>query len=258
MKRMLSFAIPLVLAACTTPMPEAAQAADAFDAQSLGAQHWRLDDATTAGGQRIDALFVRKTLPIQLDFADGHVGIANACNRMRGSYVVTGGMLVVDRIASTMMACADPHLMALDREIGKRLEGRLTPAMPDSATLVLTTSGGDVLTFRGEPTPEARYGGPGERLFLEVAARTLPCPHPLIPDKQCLQVRELKYDDKGLTSGTPGAFENFYDGIEGYTHQAGVRNVLRIDRYTREHVPADASKYVYVLDMVVESEVVAP
>jgi Domain of unknown function (DUF4377) len=33
-----------------------------------------------------------------------------------------------------------------------------------------------------------------------------------------------------------------------------VRNVLRIDRYQRKQVPADASRYAYVLDMVVESE----
>jgi hypothetical protein len=67
-------------------------------------------------------------------------------------------------------------------------------------------------------------------------------------------VRELKYDDKGLKVGTPGAFQNFYDAIEGYSHEAGVRNVLRIDRYTRKDVPADASKYAYVLDLVVESD----
>jgi hypothetical protein len=30
--------------------------------------------------------------------------------------------------------------------------------------------------------------------------------------------------------------------------------VLRLKRYTRSPVPADASKYLYVLDMTVESE----
>ena len=46
----------------------------------------------------------------------------------------------------------------------------------------------------------------------------------------------------------------FYDPIEGYSHQAGTRHVLRLKRYTRQQVPADASQYVYVLDMIVESE----
>jgi len=35
-----------------------------------------------------------------------------------------------------------------------------------------------------------------------------------------------------------------------------VRNVVRVDRYQRKQVPADASRYLYVLDLVVESEVV--
>ena len=116
-------------------------------------------------------------------------------------------------------------------------------------SLLFTTS----LVFAGEATAQTRNGGPGERMFLEVAARTKPCSHPLMPDMQCLQVRELKYDDKGLKVGTPGAFENFYDQIEGYTHEDGVRNVLRVDRYTVKNPPADGSKYAYVLDMVVES-----
>ncbi|MBN9325065.1 MAG: DUF4377 domain-containing protein, partial [Delftia acidovorans] len=42
--------------------------------------------------------------------------------------------------------------------------------------------------------------------------------------------------------------------IEGYKHEPGIRNVLRIQRYKRQNVPADASAYAYVLDMVVESE----
>ena len=88
--------------------------------------------------------------------------------------------------------------MALDGETGKRLEGALKAGMPDPATLTLATASGDVLTFRGEPTAGTRYGDSGERLFLEVAAQTKPCSHPLIPDMLCLQVRELKYDDKGL------------------------------------------------------------
>lgn len=91
-------------------------------------------------------------------------------------------------------------------------------------------------------------------MFLEVAAQTAPCGHPLLPNKQCLQVREIKYDDKGAKVGTRGAFEHFHAEIEGYTHEPGVRNVLRIDRHTRKDVPADASKYAYVLDTVVESD----
>ena len=41
----------------------------------------------------------------------------------------------------------------------------------------------------------------------------------------------------------------------GYTHEPGVSNVLRINRYKRPQPPADASGYVYELDLVVESRV---
>jgi len=39
----------------------------------------------------------------------------------------------------------------------------------------------------------------------------------------------------------------------GYTHEDGVRNVVRVKRYTIANPPADASSNAYVLDMVVES-----
>ncbi|MEO7930741.1 MAG: DUF4377 domain-containing protein, partial [Lysobacter sp.] len=80
----------------------------------------------------------------------------------------------------------------------------------------------------------------------------------LMPDKQCLQVREVTYGEDGLPSGTPGKWEPLNQDIEGYTHEAGVRNVLRLKRYPIANPPADGSSIAYVLDMVVESEQVKP
>jgi len=271
MKQLLPLALPLLLAACPQATPDAAAPGTATtpttstapatpagsDANAeLGRYHWRLQDATDANGARIDALFVRADKPLQLDFADGRIGVANACNRMGGGYTLSGDTLTVARMASTMMACADPKLMALDGEIGKRLEGasKLALAAGDTPTLTLATAAGDRLVFAGEPTAQTRYGGPGERMFLEVAAHAKPCSHPLIPDMQCLQVREVKYDDNGLKVGAPGEFGNFYNAIDGYAHEDGIRNVLRVDRYEIKNPPADTSRYAYVLDMVVESD----
>ena len=266
MKRLLLLALPLALAGCPKPAdetptppaavaPAAASAAPA-DGTLLPKYHWRLASATDAQGQRIDALFARPDKPVTLDFRDGRLGISNTCNRMGGSYTLADGSLTAGRLMSTKMACADAALMALDDEVGKRLEGTLelaTTTAGDAPTLTLTTATGDTLAFTGEPTAETRYGGPGQRVFLEVAADTKPCNHPLIPDMQCLQVREIQYDDKGLKIGAPGEFQHFYDSIEGYQHEPGIRNVLRVDRYTVENPPADASNRAYVLDMVVES-----
>ncbi|SDR15785.1 META and DUF4377 domain-containing protein [Pseudoxanthomonas sp. CF125] len=270
MKRCLILMLPLALAACAKPpqgepatppaatAPAATQPASADTAALLSAYRWRLNDAKDASGKRIEALFVSADKPLQLDFKDGRVSVGNTCNHMGGAYSVAGDKLKFDRFASTLMACIDAKLMALDQEIGKRLETESTFALQtgDAPTLTLTASNGDTLTFKGEPTAETRYGGPGETAFLEVAAQTKPCNHPLIPNLQCLQVREIKYDDKGIKTGTDGSFENFYGNIEGYTHEPGIRNVVRVKRYTIKNPPADGGSLAYVLDMVVESETV--
>jgi hypothetical protein len=107
----------------------------------------------------------------------------------------------------------------------------------------------------GQPTMECLFGAP-TRIFLEVAAQTVRCQPGAGAPAQCLQVRERRFDRHGLRIDPPGEWRAFYDRIDGYTHAPGVRNVLRINRYKRGQVPADASAYVYVLDMVVESEIV--
>lgn len=270
MNRTLTLLLPLaLLAACSqTPAPAgtggddvapaATKAADQqtlahLDVQRLQGQHWLLRQATAADGTRIDALFARDDKPVTLDFADGRLSVSNTCNRLGGGYTLDGGTLKVSALASTLMACTDKALMALDEAVSSRLQGELKAAQGADGALTLTTVQGDVLVFAAEPTAETRYGGPGETVFLEVAAKTAKCSHPLIPDYQCLQVREVKFDDKGLKQGEPGAFENFYGNIEGYTHEDGVRNVVRVKRFAVKNPPADAPSQAYVLDMVVES-----
>ena len=124
----------------------------------------------------------------------------------------------------------------------------------DAPKLSLAADNGDTLVFTGEPTAETRYGSAGETVFLEVAAEAKPCSHPLIPNKQCLQVRERKYGQNGVVQST-GEWQPLYQDIEGYTHEPGIRNVLRVKRFTLKNPPADAPSTAYVLDMVVESEV---
>jgi heat shock protein HslJ len=265
--------LPLALAACAPAPRHAVEAAPAkapatapanaaaatADASLLRRYHWQLEQATDRDGRRIDALFARPDKPLQLDFADGRLGVGNTCNRMSGSYEVRGARLRIGPLGQTMMACSDPALMALDAAVGERLRGDvpfgIEPAA-DAPRLRLATGRGDVLVFAGRPTAETRYGSRGETVFLEVAAQTAPCSHPLIPDMQCLQVRERRYDAAGLAVGTPGPWRPLYQSIEGYTHEPGVRNVLRVKRYAVAHPPADAPAEAYVLDMVVESEAV--
>lgn len=249
-------ASPAATPAATTPATPAAPTA-AIDTAVLGGHHWVLDNAVDAKGQRIDALFARADKPLRLNFVDGRVAVENSCNRMSGRYTLDGATLTLGDMASTMMACTDPKLMALDGAVGEHLKGALTAALQSGATPVLTLTGanGDAFTLRGEPTAQTRFGGPGETVFLEVAAQPKPCSHPLIPNKQCLQVREVHFDEKGLRTGTPGDWQPLFQDIEGFEHVAGTRNVVRVKRYAIQNPPADAPSQAYVLDMVVESDV---
>lgn len=259
---LLTCCLGLSLAACARPpAPPASPATDRIDAASpavaaLGGYHWQLEDARDAGGQRIATLLVRPQMPLQLDFADGRIAVSNACNRIAGPVRSDGDRLRVGPLFSTKMACADPAVMALDAAIVRRLEGTPSFAIQESMPprLVWTADNGDVLTFLGEPTPETRYGGPGERVFLEVDGPTVPCRASLAPAPvACLRVREVHYDAAGLRTGTPGEWRTMAPAIEGYTHEPGFRDVLRVTRYDIANPPADAPSVAYVLDQVIES-----
>lgn len=227
----------------------------------LGGYRWRLQDATDAQGKRIDALLICPEQPLEFDFADGRIAVRNACNDIGGDVRIDGDTVQVGTLVSTKMACEPPAMMALDSEIGKRLQGTSRIALPhgDPPQLLWTAENGDVLRFVGEPKAETRFGGPGETLFMEVAARSKPCPHPTTSSSQmCLEVRELRYDAQGLPAGQPGEWRLFHDRIEGYTHEEGIRNVLRVKRFAIDNPTKDAPTTAYVLDMAVESEMVEP
>lgn len=223
------------------------------DDATLGARHWQLVEATGAEGARLGDLYPDPARPIQLDFAQGRVSVSNACNRMSGSYQLTGERLSVGDVMQTEMACEEPRMRA-EAAIGRVLRAGATLRL-EGDVLVWATPTGETLRLRGEPTAEARYGGPGERVFLEVAPQRVSCSHPEMPDYRCLHVRELRYDENGIVAAR-GEWEVLYQEIEGFTHEPGVRTVLRLARHRIADPPADASSIAYVLDLVVESEIV--
>lgn len=259
----LGIALATLLAACTTapgtdPTDQRASAtpgvADA-PAVSLEAYHWDLVSATDPGGQAIAALQPAPGRPLRLDFNQGRLGVSGGCNRIGGSYQRSGEALRVGPLMQTEMACADRRLMDLDAAIAARLQGTLQARTGAGATprLELTTATRDVLVFASTPTPQTRYGSEGTTVFFEVAPQRQPCSHPLIPDMQCLQVRQRTYAENG-TLASQGEWRPLYQEIEGYTHTPGTRNVLRVKQFTVRNPPADGASVAYVLDMVVESE----
>lgn len=226
--------------------PEAASAAPG----TLAAYHWQLDQTPVATAK-----------PVQLTFADQRVSVTGLCNNLMAGYNVNGAAMKIQQVAGTMRMCNDPALMKYEQEVGAHLEkvkswaiaGAGTNAAQATPILTLKFNDGSQWTLNGKPTNETKYGSAGVTMFLEVQPQLVACSHPLIPNKQCMQVRTVDYDSSGIKRKL-GEWQAFYGNIEGYTHQAGVRNILRVKRYAIANPPADASRYAYVLDMTVESE----
>lgn len=230
--------------------------ADASLGHALRDHHWTLLTATDANGKPLDELLVPGH-PFVMRLDGERIDIQGGCNQLSGNWRLNPPIeLTVGRLASTMKACEGP-LMAADKAmsvlLAQPLQARVEPGEPPM--LRLLSPGRQTLSFVGQRTPQSLYGAP-TRIFLEVAPQRVACTPTPMPPTACLQVRERQFDDKGLRVGEPGPWQAFYGEIEGYTHQPGVSNVLRINRFRRPQPPADASAYVYVLDLVVESKIV--
>lgn len=228
--------------------------------QTLERYRWTLESATDSQNRRIDMLPPSKDHPVVLSFSGNRLSIQGPCNRMMGAYQVNAARQLTVRggPASTMMGC-DPALMNADTVLSGILAKPLHVEIDHSQSprLRLRSVSNDTLIFTGEATPEALYGA-GTIIFLEVSPQHVACDHPPAPDTNCLQVRERHYDEQGLSVGTPEAWRPLYENIEGFTHKEGVRNVVRAKRFDRNPAPAGASSTLYVLDIIVESEMVNP
>ncbi|WP_313078894.1 META and DUF4377 domain-containing protein [Pulveribacter sp.] len=193
----------------------------------------------------------------RLHFENGRVSLHNLCNVVSSSYQLRGSMLELTQGVSTRRACAEPALNELEQRMTAALSGAISYEVRNNAggppLLVLHFNDASRWELKGTPTPQTQYGGPGERVFLEVAPHRVACSQPLMRGAQCLRVREVRFGDNGVRQGT-GEWYPLYTEIEGYQHEPGMRNVLRLNRFKRQQAPADASPWVYVLDMVVESE----
>lgn len=246
----------------TAPMPTPSPAPDL--ARQLPAYDWELVAVRDARGQNDAPWRAPDRPPVRLSFKDGRVAAQNLCNVVSGGYQLNGAQLSISRPIATMRACPEPGVMALEQRVAQQLptarSAQVLPAAPGRTApqLTLAFADGSQWDLRGHATPETRYSGAGQRMFLEVAPQKVACNHPLMRNAMCLRVRDVHYDGKGLRTKV-GQWRIFQGDIEGYQHQAGVRNIVRVKRYSRAvngRLPADAPRHAYVLDMVVESETV--
>ena len=227
--------------------------------QYLSQYHWNLQSAVNQNNQIIPAFYAGKQQPtVTLDINEGRYNLHGSCNRLMGAYTTgnntfTGGML-----ASTNMACAPDArerdgslaLCFSEQKIAYQLNKQATP------TLTFTNSKGEKLVFVGTPTSDTRYGSKPETVFLAVSHQTRACSDGVSRDRQCLLVKEIRYGENGVKTYEDKEWSNFYNQIEGFTHRKDTDTILRVKRYTVANPPADASKYAYVLDMVIGQSLV--
>lgn len=235
------------------PAPGASGAGPAL-ARTLQDHRWALQGATDASGQPIAALNLPGRTYV-MTFDGARLGVEGGCNRLNGAWRIgPDGKFESGHLAATMMAC-ETALMRADEALSALLaQPQSISIAPGAApTLRLTSAGNETLVFGGQPTLRSLYGEP-TRIFLEVAAERVDCNVPQGPARDCLRVRERFFDKKGLPASRPGAWAAFAGPIEGYAHTPGVRNLLRVDRYTRRPPATDGPEHVFVLDLVVESE----
>ncbi|MFN3579943.1 MAG: DUF4377 domain-containing protein [Pseudomonas sp.] len=247
----------VALIGCARPsipsMPFTSGSASKSLEAELPAYHWVLEEASDRYGYYNPELFAGDTDNIQLNFRDGRISVSGSCNQMGASYSIRGETLSVGDLMQTMMACERP-LMVREAAIRNFLRLPLKAKLGGDEALALTLSSGDGsnLVFKGVPTAQTRFGSTGEQIFLEVQPHKAACHHAMIPDYQCLQVREVRYDSNGVQSSA-GDWTYLYQEIEGFEHQAGTRYVLRVQRYMVANPRADETSIAYVLDMVVET-----
>lgn len=81
---------------------------------------------------------------VVLSFADGTLLVEAGCNSQRGGYEVTDGVLQVEPMASTMMAC-DEALMAQDQLVATILSSG--PTVEQDGTELVITSADTAMTL---------------------------------------------------------------------------------------------------------------
>lgn len=228
------------------------------DESTLQAYHWQLEAVSGADQAWYDSGKAALNAPVQLTFhgKEQTVSVRGLCNTVNVAYSTSGQTISFKSGIRTMMACEDSRLMGLEDRLATALENVKTWQLSGSAAaprLVLAFANGSQWSFKGVPTDETRFGSAAEQIFLEVAPNTRSCNDGLRA-RQCLEVRRVSFDENGLRQSA-GPWELFYDEIEGFSHDPSLRTVLRVNRYVRNNPPADASGYVYVLDMQVSAEI---
>lgn len=249
----------VAMSACAqTNTPERPVSKPETNAAVLSQYHWQLQSANHQNKQVIADFYAGKQQPqLQVNFDSGRLGIYGGCNRTGGAYQITGDTIKSGVLVSTQMACPAP-LMKQDSAAAAFFSNqaiRYDISQQATPVLTLTASNGDRLQFVGSQTADSKYGNRPETIFLAVSHKTQACVSG-VQKHNCLLVKEIRYNEQGLKTYEDKQWSVFHSSIEGFKHRADSDTVLRVKRYTVANPPADAGKYAYVLDMVVEQALV--
>ena len=249
--------LSLGLAACAAPPQRTADGRDprfqpASASDVLAQTSWDLARWTRPGGALREIPHPSSnSRPLTISFihdqgatrASGFSG----CNAYNAPYTVANGQLIItSNPVATMMACA-PVNMQLEQEFLASLT-RITATSfdntnnPQRMSWVLST--GDTLDFGRRIDPVAG-GQVGPTKLVYVNAERVPC-NAGAGRTTCYQVRDSQSQPWQL----------WYGDITGFNFQPGIRYRLRVVEIKDPNPPADTSGLRWVLDAVVEQEIV--
>ncbi len=257
MKRYLTALLLLTsLAGCANSSNQNQTILSSTPQEKLTNYYWQLQEAKDKQETPISVLFIQADKPIQIEFKKQSFNISNICNNINGIYFLKEKEILFESIAATKKMC-DEKLIALDDEISKYLQKTVTyniASDKEKTFLTLNTYQGNTLKFIGIPTPETRFNSDGEIIYLEIAPQKTPCHKSGLSKKECFQVRQIYYDDKGIKTQKTTPWQDLDQNIEGFQFQSGIRNILRVKKYPIANSSEKTSNFVYIFDMVIESE----
>lgn len=227
--------------------------------KTLASYNWQLLSATDNRGQSISVLETLNNqvkLNFQLEQGRQSIGFTVGCNSMGAEFSLANDILKVGGIISTEMYCTE-LLDTAERLMAQLMQGNSKLSIvnaqgSESKQPVLNQqlATGEVLVWKGTATPELKYQQQPDIVFWEVNHQLQDCPNPDL--KNCLKVRAVYYDDRGIKQGV-GDWDIFVDEIEGYQHDSKVDTMLRLKRFVVDPVDVKGKQFVYVLDTIIES-----
>ena len=176
--------------------------------------------------------------PISFEIKDGRISAYAGCNRMMGGVAMNGGQLDSGQLVTTLMLCHGDDQVREDA-LKNLLESK--PRVDYDGKILVLKQGNKEYRFDPQPSLEG-----GKTRLIYVSAEKAPCTG--VAPMECLQIRDEKSEPWTL----------HYGDIEGFNPEPGIAYRLRIKEFDVPNPPADGSDKRWVLDMIIEQEVVSP